>query len=116
MHVETGYFPSSGRDLTAARALIFDKIIFGAPNNFREISKPYFIFSTLIFRRSQGDLIGRSKEENCRIKENRDNVQAKEYKFIIILTYEFVFTKYPVYSCAGRTVCSSGTTIHFDNN
>ena len=29
------------------------------------------------------------------LKENRDNIQAKKYKFIIIFTYEFVLTNYP---------------------
>ena len=39
--------------------------------------------------------MGRPKEKNCKIKESRDNVQARKYKFIIFLTYDFVFTKYP---------------------
>ena len=49
----------------------------------------------LILRRRQGDLIGKPKERNGTIKENRNNIQAMKYKYIIILTYEFVFTKYP---------------------
>ena len=49
----------------------------------------------LILRRSQGNPMGRPEERNCTNKENIDNVQVKKYKFIIILTDEFVLSNHP---------------------
>ena len=40
----------------------------------------------LIFRRLQGDSIGRHKKGNCTLKENRDYIQANKYKLMTILT------------------------------
>ena len=51
-----------------------------------------------ILRQSQGDSIGRPKERNCTIKENRNNFQVMKYQFDMVYTYEFVYINYSKYA------------------
>ena len=92
-------FTRRRRGLTAVGALIFAKTIFGHHLVSRETNKPINYQMNIEYWDDHGEIrLEHPRREIAKSKKIEIMSRQKKYKFIIILTYEFVFTKYSEYT------------------